>query len=205
MQLISLLPLTSILCISFPLTSSALPWSRRYRADEFIVLNDTSVRYEPNDDPKHRGTLHCFRRGTEATVAGVAGPKAINYICGPDSTSDSDSSNNNATSSFSYEPFANGNGSYPHEYIRTSKHFGLPYKPVYGKADVVWYDMHLKGPTHANREECEWVIKKITDTCMCGEIGWPSQSAAQSRGGWFQFEDDGTTFGIDPQNDEEGW
>ncbi len=44
---------------------------------------------------------------------------------------------------------------------------------------------------HVSQTECEWAMKWIVDICH-----WEHQD---SRGGWWQFTDDGTTSMIDPQ------
>ncbi|KAL8999206.1 MAG: hypothetical protein Q9169_001871 [Polycauliona sp. 2 TL-2023] len=163
------------------------------------------ARYEGSADPKYRGTLYCFRLGSRDNVKWIAGPKALGYICGNPSSSSSGLVNTTttATDGFQYAPFANGIGSYPHEYISTSEHFGQPdgeVRLVGGRDNIVKYDMQLQGPTHARVENCEWVFHKIVEDGACRStprLPW----FKQSKGGWFQFEDDGTTFGMDPTDE----
>lgn len=60
---------------------------------------------------------------------------------------------------------------------------------------MLWYDMQLQGRTHAGYSECKWVMEKIV---LEGGCPWGGNTGEASQGGWFQFEDDGTTFGVDP-------
>ena len=94
----------------------------------------------------------------------------------------------NATS-FSYEPLANG--TYPHQYLKDPLNRGGGWPP---NEDVLWYDTQLQGKNHASYSECKWAIEKIVLR------GCPLDGR-YSQGGWFQFEDDGSTYGIDPTHE----
>lgn len=171
-------------------TTAFPPPSSKINITAFSAPNSSSlvrragetVRIEGNEDPKHRGTLHCFTTGTWQSAGIIASTYAIRYICGY-------SQADNATA-FKYEPFANG--SYPHQYTRIGSALGKQY---YGYETVTWYDTQLQGPTHANYGECKWAIEKIV---LEGGCPWGGNSGKASLGGWFQFEDDGSTYGVDP-------
>ncbi|KAL8999919.1 MAG: hypothetical protein Q9169_001325 [Polycauliona sp. 2 TL-2023] len=153
-----------------------------------IVRRDGETsRYESNEDPKHRGTLHCFTTGTFETATLITSASRIRSVCGYDSSSATDS-----FSTFQYEPFANG--SYPHQYVRIGSVLGKGYAYSSGE-QVLWYDVQLQGAAHASYAECKWVMEKIV---LEGGCPWGGNTGRASQGGWFQFEDDGTTYGVDP-------
>ncbi|KAI4199771.1 MAG: hypothetical protein LQ350_004398 [Teloschistes chrysophthalmus] len=61
----------------------------------------------------------------------------------------------------------------------------------------VLFDTKLAANTkHATTAECEWVYNHIAQVCHGVDT--------YSRGGWFQFEDDGTTYGMDPTDPDAG-
>ncbi|KAL8848496.1 MAG: hypothetical protein Q9221_006498 [Calogaya cf. arnoldii] len=147
-----------------------------------------TVRVDWIEDPKHRGTLHCFTTGTEMGSTTIAGYTYINHVCGYSAA--------NAATAFNYT--ASSNGTYPHQYTRIGSPFGKDYIYSGGAERVVWYDMQLQGKTHANYAECRWAIEKIVLKGGCPDTGGTGGS---SFGGWWQFEDDGSTVGVDPTHE----
>ncbi|KAL8735185.1 MAG: hypothetical protein Q9166_001061 [cf. Caloplaca sp. 2 TL-2023] len=187
--LISLLSTIPFLTLALPSQSPSLNTSLSIipSCSALVRRGGETITEYWDQDPKHRGTLHCFTTGTWLTATFIARASAIRDICGY-------SSANNDTA-FTYQPFSNG--SYPHEYIRAGSIIG---KTWVGFEDVVWYDMQLQGKRHARYGECKWVIEKIVlEGCPMG-----GNTGDASQGGWFQFEDDGTTYGVDPTFESNG-
>ncbi|KAI4100835.1 MAG: hypothetical protein LQ339_005338 [Xanthoria mediterranea] len=192
MHLTSLLLALAPFFLGFPPRTTALPApspaiNATLSPSHLVRRGGETVRYEWDENPKHRGTLHCFTTGTFTTASFIVRPIAIRAVCGyaPSSRGNNNNKNNNSTS-FTYEPLANG--SYPHQYLRLGSPLGKSY---YGYEDVLWYDMQLQGRTHVGYSECKWVMEKIV---LEGGCPWGGNTGEASRGGWFQFEDDGTTF-----------
>ncbi|CAL8580749.1 hypothetical protein XPA_006469 [Xanthoria parietina] len=198
--------LTSLLVTLAPFLFSAFPPRTTALPSPSPTINATSspshlvrrggetLRYEWNENPKHRGTLHCFTTGTFTTASFIARPIAIRAVCGYAPSSRNNNNNNNNSSSFKYEPLTNG--TYPHQYLRLGSPLGKNWAGYgFGYEDVLWYDMQLQGRTHAGYSECKWVMEKIV---LEGGCPWGGNTGEASQGGWFQFEDDGTTFGVDP-------
>ncbi|KAI4248216.1 MAG: hypothetical protein L6R42_009372 [Xanthoria sp. 1 TBL-2021] len=189
LSLTSLLLALAPFLFAFPTSTNALPppppkISATSSSTPLVRRGGETVRYEWDENPKHRGTLHCFTTGTFTTASFISRAAAIRSICGYYSLRD------NATS-FTYEPLANG--TYPHQYIRLGSPIG---KSWVGFEDVLWYDMQLQGRTHAGSGECQWAIEKVVSEG--GGCPWGGNTGKASQGGWFRFEDDGTTFGVDP-------
>lgn len=50
----------------------------------------------------------------------------------------------------------------------------------------------FQSPKHANEVDCMWAMKRIVDICH--------GKNQDSRGGWWQFSDDQSTYKIDPNS-----
>lgn len=63
-----------------------------------------------------------------------------------------------------------------------------------------------QGSKHASTEECVWALNFIRTECHeWGENRagkppsvYPVRADFYTQGGWWQFQDDGTTYGLDP-------
>lgn len=70
------------------------------------------------------------------------------------------------------------------------------------------FDSDLKGPKHATTEDCVWALTFVKEECRIWTVkeytkGYRGGQKAQkgtyyTQGGWWQFEDDGSTYGVDP-------
>ncbi|KAL9584601.1 MAG: hypothetical protein Q9203_004601 [Teloschistes exilis] len=143
------------------------------RASEQVIQETT------DSDPGHRGTMHCFDSGSFVTA---------NYL--------QDAWVLPCEKNFNFEPNAAGQQNCDVT-IPCIGNVMLPPNGVGpnrcdGKPDFhVLFDTKLATNTkHATKEECEWVYNHIAQVCHGTDT--------YSRGGWFQFEDDGTTYGMDP-------
>ena len=64
---------------------------------------------------------------------------------------------------------------------------------MYGFEDVTRYDADLKSTKHAGYESCKWAIERVvTQGCPIG-ARWND-----SQGGWWTWDDDGSSYGVDP-------
>ena len=132
------------------------------------------------------GTFNCYKGGTWA----LQGQLDISnvQVCGapvyevPDFTP------------FSFVP--NADGAYPPEqsdYQLAQVCFDVSANcdptPQNGKV-YIHYTGDIMGPAHANRADCEYAMGRVRDICH-GNNGW-------TRGGWYTFSDDGTSYGLDP-------
>lgn len=55
------------------------------------------------------------------------------------------------------------------------------------------YDAQFQSTIHANADQCHHTYQRILILCEVSDRG-------NSRGGWFQFADDGSTYGLDPND-----
>ncbi|KAL9579733.1 MAG: hypothetical protein Q9212_004935 [Teloschistes hypoglaucus] len=141
---------------------------------------------DPN--PGHRGTLHCFDDGSFVTANYLQDawilPCERNFNFQPNATGQHDPQNSDI-------PIACvGNVMLPPT--------GFGPNRCDGKTNFhVLFDAKLAANTqHATKDECEWVYNHIAQVCHGVDT--------YSRGGWFQFEDDGTTYGMDPTDPDKG-
>ncbi|KAI4091819.1 MAG: hypothetical protein L6R37_007671 [Teloschistes peruensis] len=152
------------------------------RASEQVIQETT------DSDPGHRGTMHCFDSGSFVTA---------NYL--------QDAWVLPCERNFNFEPNAAGQHD-PQNSDITIACIGIAMLPPTGvgpnrcdgKTDFhVLFDAKFAPNTkHAKKEECEWVYNHIAQVCHGADT--------YSRGGWFQFEDDGTTYGMDPTDPDAG-
>ncbi|KAL8948491.1 MAG: hypothetical protein Q9222_005323 [Ikaeria aurantiellina] len=179
----------AIIHLTLTPTKFAIPTALSPR-DRETVTTDNS--------PTRPGTLHCFTSGTWLPVFLLASdPPApedpVTIACTP---------NPNADNYFTFSFTPNSNGTYDHQYAQNN----LPCeyegedadtgKCISARVEYPRFDMQLMGPTHANTAECVWALKHILDAC-------PKGAHQDSQGGWWEFEDDGSTFGLDPTVDHE--
>lgn len=146
--------------------------------------------------PTHAGTFDCFRdefRLHQSELTAMWDQACTNTT----SIQDDDAH-------FSYVPNPD-NKTYPLQSVTHQIQNGqLHNETADGQVVSGWRDSgheldmtaQFHGPTHATTEECQWVMQRITAICH-GENGF-------SRGGWWEFADDKTTYGIDPLDREHG-
>ncbi|CAF9934079.1 MAG: hypothetical protein HETSPECPRED_009099 [Heterodermia speciosa] len=135
-------------------------------------------------DPSRPGTFHCFKGGKwmpQETVSGV-----IDQAC--TSTAEHDGDNVH----FSFVPSADG--TFPHQQVdhqfracRSDQSGPLVCQPASG---VVSFTGDIKSAARANSNDCTYAMQRIIDICH-GEH-------EDTRGGWWQYDSDGTTYGVDP-------
>ncbi|KAL8709600.1 MAG: hypothetical protein Q9220_005692 [cf. Caloplaca sp. 1 TL-2023] len=190
MLFLSLGTVLAITHVSFITITSAIPTTLSPRAQESVTTDN---------DPTRPGTLHCFTSGTWLPVyLLLPSPPAIND---PITTACTPPSNNNGVGYFSFSFTPHPNGTYDHQYARAALPCDpsqeiAPGKCVDSRPEYPRFDMQLMGPTHANSSECIWALSHILDAC-------PKGVHQDSQGGWWQFKDDGSTFGLDPTVDHE--
>ena len=57
--------------------------------------------------------------------------------------------------------------------------------------EVIRWTADIKTASRADSDDCVYAMNRILDNCHGDH--------QDTRGGWFQFDSDGTTFGVDPQ------
>ncbi|KAL9584185.1 MAG: hypothetical protein Q9212_002276 [Teloschistes hypoglaucus] len=173
-----------------PTSETLSPRTRNIsQRDDDLVIHDGTDK-----DIAHRGTTHCFPSGSWL--------KETNLRWGwAQACTTQDAWKNEFPGHFNFTP--NAIGQYAPQlvdsYIPCVGHYSPPahgHGPGYcfgSQRFHIRYDAEFRSAKHATSEECQWVFQKIVQTCH-GQKTF-------SRGGWFQFDDDGTTYGLDPQND----
>ena len=69
------------------------------------------------------------------------------------------------------------------------------------------FDAMLMGPSHAGQMDCEFAMGKIVEGCLVdledgdGDGTWDLGTEPATRGGWWEFGDDGSSYGVDPSGD----
>lgn len=82
---------------------------------------------------------------------------------------------------------------------------GLRHCALGRQAEVLRSDAMLMGTRYASQVECEFAMGKIVDGCVVGledEDGdgtWDLGTEPATRGGWWEFGDDRSTYGLDPR------
>ncbi|KAL8660019.1 MAG: hypothetical protein Q9202_006845 [Teloschistes flavicans] len=133
-------------------------------------------------DSAHRGTLHCFDGGSFVTADDLQSawqnPCLRDFNFAPNAAGQHDPLTSDVTFTCLGTLMLPADG------------WGPP--KCDGKDDFhVLFDAHLAANTkHATSDECQWVYSHIAQGCHGVN--------SYSRGGWFQFQDDGTTYGMDP-------
>lgn len=160
------------------------------------LYNDLSRRqsgtYDGTDDDGtgHPGTFHCFRGGTWMKQAQLS--SLWDQACTTEDITDD-------TSHFDFNPTINGQYSQTIQYVNHTIDQPCitlpgPLQTTEHNCPTTYYELDmsatLMSATHANSSECEWAFARIIDICHGQHL--------DSRGGWWQFQDDGTTYGIDP-------
>ncbi|CAF9906202.1 MAG: hypothetical protein HETSPECPRED_006104 [Heterodermia speciosa] len=194
----TLLPFTAAL----PSFRTLLP---RKKTAEVDVTSDWS-------DPARPGWLHCFTSGswlptqliTYPVAQVCAASQSVEGISTVNSAANTGSINSiqKSSSSFSFTSLNDGSdGTAPHQYISVivaCPPQGLGDGGCAGSIAQMYpkFDTVLQSPKHATTEDCTYSMDKVLNGCPKGDYN-------DTRGGWWEFADDRTTFGMDVQRTDD--
>ncbi|KAI4200939.1 MAG: hypothetical protein LQ350_003625 [Teloschistes chrysophthalmus] len=196
--------LVSLTAFLYTTTTTAIPIDEFKRDPSSETLSSRAQKISQRDDSvthdgsdkniSHRGTTHCFPSGSFLRGDGLR--RSLLQAC-----TTQDVWNNEYPGHFNFTP--NARGQYAPQlvdsYIPCVGHYDPPpggHGPGRCRGSQrfhIRYDAEFRSAAHATSEECQWVFEKIIQTCHGQKM--------YSRGGWFQFDDDGTTYGLDVQDD----